>query len=70
MVNAVNGSEFSIEELVQRNFIEYIPFPPQLVGKYQSYTQADLARLREAGYEGAFRSVEQGVAEYVRELLK
>ena len=26
--------------------------------------------LREAGYEGAFRSVEEGVAEYVRELLK
>ena len=70
VVNTVNGSEFSIEELVQKNFIEYIPFPPQLVGKYQSYTQADLARLREAGYEGAFRSVEEGVADYVRELLK
>jgi ADP-L-glycero-D-manno-heptose 6-epimerase len=70
VVNTVNGSDFSIEELVQKNFIEYIPFPPQLVGKYQSYTQADLARLREAGYEGSFRSVEEGVADYVRELLK
>ena len=70
VVNTVNGSEFSLEELIQKNFIEYIPFPPQLVGKYQSFTQADLARLREAGYEGAFRCVEEGVAGYVGELLK
>jgi ADP-L-glycero-D-manno-heptose 6-epimerase len=70
VINTVNGSEFTVEELVEKNFIEYIPFPPQLVGKYQSYTQADLSRLREAGYEGAFRPVEQGVAEYVRDLLK
>jgi ADP-L-glycero-D-manno-heptose 6-epimerase len=40
------------------------------VGKYQSYTQADLSRLREAGYEGAFRDVQEGVAGYVRELMK
>ena len=70
VVNTANGSDFSIEELIQKNFIEYVPFPPQLAGKYQSYTQADLARLREAGYEGSFRSVEEGVADYVRELLK
>ena len=70
VINTVNGSDFQIDELIQKNFIEYIPFPPQLVGKYQSYTQADLTRLREAGYEGAFRSVEEGVADYVRELLK
>lgn len=70
VINTVNGSDFSIDELIQKNFIEYIPFPPQLVGKYQSYTQADLERLRAAGYEGAFRPVEQGVAEYVQDLLK
>ena len=70
VINTVNGSEFSIDELIQKNFIEYIPFPPQLVGKYQSYTQADLGRLREAGYPGGFQGVEEGVAAYVRELLK
>ncbi|HLX81891.1 MAG TPA: ADP-glyceromanno-heptose 6-epimerase [Burkholderiales bacterium] len=70
VINTVNGSDFSVEELVQKNFIEYIPFPPQLVGKYQSYTQADLGRLREAGYGGSFQRVEEGVASYVRELLK
>ena len=70
VINTVNGSDASVEELVQRGLIEYIPFPPRLVGRYQSYTQADLSRLRESGYEGMFRTVEQGVAEYVRELLK
>jgi ADP-L-glycero-D-manno-heptose 6-epimerase len=70
VINTVNGWELSMEELMQKNFIEYIPFPPQLAGKYQSYTQADLARLREAGYGGSFRSVEEGVAGYVRDLMK
>jgi ADP-L-glycero-D-manno-heptose 6-epimerase len=70
VINTVEGVELSIEELVDKGFVEYIPFPPALVGKYQSYTQADLSRLREAGYQGPFRSVEQGVADYVRELLK
>jgi ADP-L-glycero-D-manno-heptose 6-epimerase len=50
--------------------IEYIPFPPQLVGKYQSYTEADLTNLREAGYPGEFLGVAQGVGAYVRDLLK
>ncbi len=70
VINTVNGTEFALDELIEKNFIEYIPFPPQLVGKYQSYTQADLVRLREAGYEGSFRPVAEGVADYVRELLK
>jgi ADP-L-glycero-D-manno-heptose 6-epimerase len=70
VINAVNGSDATVEELVERGLIEYIPLPAQLAGRYQSYTQADLGRLREAGYAGKFRSVEEGVADYVRELLK
>ncbi|MEO8143514.1 MAG: ADP-glyceromanno-heptose 6-epimerase [Betaproteobacteria bacterium] len=70
VINTIQGTEFSIQELIDKGFLEYIPFPPQLVGKYQSYTQADLSRLREAGYSGAFQGVEEGVAAYVRELLK
>ena len=57
VVNTVEGFDLSIEDLKDKNFIEYIPFPAQLAGKYQSHTQADLARLREAGYGGSFRSV-------------
>ena len=49
--------------------IEYSPLPPALKGKYQSYTQADMAALRTAGYQAPFLSVEEGVSRYVQELL-
>jgi ADP-L-glycero-D-manno-heptose 6-epimerase len=70
VINTVNGEEAPVDDLVQRGLIEYVPFPPELVGKYQSYTQADLSLLRESGYEGSFRPVQEGVADYVRELMK
>ena len=70
VINTVNGSDLSPEELTHAGLIEYIPFPAALVGKYQSYTQADLSRLREAGYPGEFQRVAQGVAAYVRELMR
>ncbi len=60
----------SLEELLQQGFIEYIPFPDALRGKYQSFTQADLAKLRQAGYDAPFASVEEGVAHYVEWLNK
>ena len=68
VINAVRGTGTSVAELVRENLIEYAPFPEQLVGKYQSYTQADLTQLRAAGYPGEFMTVEQGVAAYVKEL--
>ena len=55
----------SLEELLKQGFIEYIAFPEALKGKYQSFTQADLTRLRQAGYDAPFASVEEGVAHYV-----
>jgi ADP-L-glycero-D-manno-heptose 6-epimerase len=39
------------------------------VGKYQSYTQADMGELRKAGYTQAFLDVEQGVGRYVEARL-
>ena len=48
--------------------IRYIPFPPHLEGAYQSYTQADLTRLREAGCDVGFRPVEDGVRDYLDQL--
>jgi ADP-L-glycero-D-manno-heptose 6-epimerase len=45
--------------------IEFIEFPDHLKGSYQSFTQADMSRLRGAGYNGQFRTVETGVREYV-----
>ncbi len=48
-----------------RGDIEYIPFPENLTGRYQSYTQADISGLREAGYDRPFKSVEEGVPLYL-----
>ena len=68
VVNAVHGTQATLHDIVAKGLIEYLPFPPELAGKYQSFTEADLSRLREAGYPGEFMSVEQGVAAYVKEL--
>lgn len=69
-VRAARGENaISLEAMVAQGLIEYIPFPGQLVGKYQSYTEADLTQLRAAGYAGEFMPVEQGVAAYVGDLL-
>ncbi|MDI5889862.1 ADP-glyceromanno-heptose 6-epimerase [Halomonas rhizosphaerae] len=48
-----------------RGRIEYIDFPEELKGRYQSYTRADISRLREAGYDREFRTVAQGVRDYL-----
>ena len=70
VINAARGTQLPLERLVAERVIEYIPFPEGLMQNYQSYTQADLTRLRAAGYAGKFRSVEQGVAAYVAELKR
>ena len=74
VVNGVRASRgeppLSLAELVAQGAIEYIPFPAALRGKYQSYTQADLAQLRGAGYSDPFRGVEEGVGQYVKALLE
>ncbi len=59
----------SLLDLIRQGAIEYIPFPPQLVGKYQSYTQADLTALRAVGYQAQMTPVAQGVARYVESLI-
>ena len=49
----------------KRGNIEYIPFPAELEGRYQSFTQADIGALRAAGYGESFRDVEEGVSDYL-----
>lgn len=43
--------------------------PEELRGKYQYFTQADMSKLRAAGYTAPFTSVEDGIAKYVRDHL-
>jgi len=70
VINTARATRASAQELAAHKLIEYIPFPPQLAAKYQSYTEADVSELRAAGYAREFMSVQQGVAAYVEELAK
>jgi ADP-L-glycero-D-manno-heptose 6-epimerase len=49
--------------------IEFIDMPPALIEKYQYFTQARMDRLRSAGYQRPFTSLEEGIADYVRHYL-
>jgi ADP-L-glycero-D-manno-heptose 6-epimerase len=55
----------SLEQMQQQQLVRYIPFPEQLKGKYQSFTQADMEAMRAVGYKAEFLTVEEGVARYV-----
>lgn len=61
--------ELSLQEMVDQDLIQYIVFPEDLKGRYQSHTQADLTALRATGYDRPFRDVQTGVAAYIDELI-
>jgi ADP-L-glycero-D-manno-heptose 6-epimerase len=68
-VNACRRHEgkpaLTLEELVSQGILEYTEFPDTLKGKYQSFTQADITKLRDIGYNAPFLTVQQGVDRYV-----
>jgi len=49
---------------------EYVEFPDKLKGAYQSFTEADISALREAGYSDEFADVKTGVYQYMDWLNK
>ena len=77
LYNLGTGQARSFRDLAEATFramgrepdITYIDTPADLRENYQYYTQADMAKLRQAGYAEAFTSLEAGVAEYVRHYL-
>ena len=78
LFNVGTGRAQSFQELAEaviRNSahrgggIKFIDMPEHLKGKYQYYTQADMTKLRDAGYTKEFMSLEEGVKDYVCEYL-
>lgn len=55
----------AVIDYYERGEIEYIDFPEELKGRYQSYTRADISKLRRAGYDGEFHTVAEGVKAYL-----
>ncbi len=49
--------------------ITYIDMPEDLQGKYQYFTEASMQKLRDAGYNKPFSSLENGINDYVQHYL-
>ena len=62
--NTFNAVARSIIARLGRGRIEYASFPAALAGKYQSFTEADLTRLRSVGWGEEFMSLTSAISEY------
>lgn len=49
--------------------VAFIDMPVEIRPNYQYFTQADMRKLRDAGYAAPFRSLEDGVADYIQNYL-
>lgn len=49
--------------------VVYVDMPPEVRDRYQYFTRAAVGRLRAAGYAAPFRSLEEGIADYVARFL-
>jgi ADP-L-glycero-D-manno-heptose 6-epimerase len=69
VVNGCRGargeSALTLQQQLDSGLVGYVPLPEALIGKYQSYTRADLAKLRSIGCNVQFVDVATGVARYV-----
>ena len=78
LYNVGTGTARSFKDLVMATFaaldrpaeIEYIDTPADIRKNYQYFTEADMSKLRKAGYEKEFYSLEDGVKDYVDNYLK
>ena len=55
----------TVIEYYEKGEIEYIDFPENLKGRYQSFTRADIGKLRKAGCNVEFKTVAQGTRAYL-----
>ena len=77
LYNLGTGKARSFNDLVKAVFaamgrdpeIQYIDIPADIRETYQYYTEADMTKLRAAGYDQPFRSLEVGIGEYVKDYL-
>lgn len=75
--NLGSGKARSFYDLVSATFsamgkevnIEYIDIPIDIRDKYQYFTEASMSKLKSAGYNNQFYSLEEGVKDYVQNYL-
>ena len=77
LFNVGSGKARSFKDLAEATFkaagkpakITYTDMPEGLRDKYQYYTQADVSKLRQAGYTKPFTELEEGIGKYVKDYL-
>lgn len=77
LYNLGTGSARSFEDLATATFagldlqpdIRFIDMPEDIRARYQYFTEADMSKLKNAGYHRPFLSLEEGVDRYVRHFL-
>ncbi len=77
LFNVGNGNARSFKDLVTATFkamnletnIKYIDMPENIRDRYQYYTQAEISKLRKAGYDQKMHSLEDGITDYVQNYL-
>ncbi len=77
LYNVGTGQARTFKDLVTAIFdsltippdIEYIDMPEDIRDKYQYFTEADMNKLKTAGYTNHFYSLEEGVKDYVQQFL-
>jgi ADP-L-glycero-D-manno-heptose 6-epimerase len=78
LYNLGTGTARSFHDLAVATFngldlkpnILFIDMPEDIRDKYQYFTEANMQKLRNAGYQDKFYSLEEGVDDYVRNYLK
>ncbi len=78
VINVGTGKARSFNDLVKSVFevmgkeakIEYIEMPDMLKEQYQNFTQADICKIKEHGYDKKFYTLEEGVQDYVENYLE
>ena len=58
------------EAMGKKPEMDFMDMPAEAKGQYQYFTQADVRKLRTAGYTESFTSLEEGVSRYVRDYLE
>lgn len=75
--NLGTGKARSFTDLVKATYaaldipskIEFIDMPEDIRDKYQYFTEANMKKLKDAGYTDDFYSLEEGVGDYVKNYL-
>ena len=68
IARVIIGNHIPVDDQIFNKTIEYVKFPEELIGRYQSYTLANMDSIKKFGFENKFLNVEQGIAKYIKKL--